>query len=114
MFLYPENGLRRFGFCFGGWLCDCPGIGLAARLVGWKLSSSTITKLEGNNPIMRLSRLNLPIHHDPSPALRHSIRSPSMNPRSRPVSPPQEYTARHQQGNRVGRSGALLAMIIRL
>ncbi len=52
---------------------------------------------------MRLSRRNLPIHHDPSPALRHSIKSPSTNPRSRFVSPPQEYIALHQHGNLVGR-----------
>lgn len=61
---------------------DCSGNGLALRL-GWKFSSRSFTKFEGNSPTMRLSRLNRPIHHDPSPALRHSIRSPSMKPRSR-------------------------------
>jgi hypothetical protein len=64
-------------------LGDLSGIGLEARLAGRKLSSSTWTKFEGNRPIIRLSRRNLPIHHDPSPAFKHSIRSPSMNPRSR-------------------------------
>jgi hypothetical protein len=59
------------------------GIGLEDLLVGRKLSSRTSTKLEGNKPIDRLSLHSLPIHHDPSPALRHSIRSPSTNPRSR-------------------------------
>jgi hypothetical protein len=110
-FLYPENGLRKFDFCFWVWFCCSPGMGLVARLVGRKLSSRTMTKFEGKRPIMRLSRLSLPIHHDPSPALRHSIRSPSTKPRSRSVSPPHEYTARHQQGNRVGRSGAVLAIV---
>ena len=109
-FLYPENGLRMFDFCFCDWFCWSPGIGLVARLVGWKLSSRTMTKFEGKRPIMRLSRLSLPIHHDPSPALRHSIRSPSTKPRSRSVSPPHEYTARHQHGNCVGRSGIVFAI----
>jgi hypothetical protein len=89
-------------------------MGLAARLVGRKVSSRTMTKFEGKRPIMRLSRLSLPIHHDPSPALRHSMRSPSIKPRSLSVSPPQEYTARHQQGNRVGNSGATLAILCRV
>lgn len=103
-------------------LSDRSGIGLEALLAGRKLSSRTSTKFEGNSPIIRLSRRSLPIHHDPSPALRHSIRSPSTNPRSRldcvsvsilnhrrldvngsRTSPPQLYTARHQHGNRVGR-----------
>lgn len=110
-FLYPENGLRMFDFDLFCWVCRSSGIGLAARRVGWKLSSRTMTKFEGKRPMMRLSRLSLPIHHDPSPALRHSIRSPSTNPRSRSVSPPQEYIARHQQGNRLGKSGALLAIV---
>ena len=34
---------------------------------------------------MRRSRFSRPIHHEPSPALSTSIRSPSMNPRSRLV-----------------------------
>jgi hypothetical protein len=64
-------------------LGDRSGNGLEALLAGRKLSSRTSTKFEGNSPIIRLSRRSLPIHHDPSPALRHSIRSPSTNPRSR-------------------------------
>jgi hypothetical protein len=59
------------------------GIGLDILLAGRKLSSSTSTKFDGNTPIIRLSRLSRPVHHDPSPALRHSMRSPSTNPRSR-------------------------------
>lgn len=59
------------------------GIGLETLLAGRKLSSSTCTKFDGNNPTILLSRRNLPIHHDPSPAFRHSIKSPSTNPRSR-------------------------------
>ena len=51
--------------------------------IGWKLSSRTLTKLEGNSPTARLSRRSLPVHHEPSPAFKHSMRSPSMNPRSR-------------------------------
>ncbi len=62
----------------------------------------------------RLSLRKRPIHHDPSPALRHSIKSPSTKPRSRFVSPPQEYVALHQHGNRVGRAGAVVAMGMRL
>lgn len=61
------------------------GSGLAALLAGWKLSSRTWTKFEGKRPTMRLSLRNRPIHQDPSPAFRHSIRSPSMKPRSRLV-----------------------------
>jgi hypothetical protein len=62
------------------------GRGLALRLAlgkGWNVSGRTSTKFEGNRPTMRLSRLKRPIHHEPSPALRHSMRSPSINPRSR-------------------------------
>jgi hypothetical protein len=62
-----------------------PLIGLPLRLHGWKSSLRSSTKLDGNSPTMRLSRFNLPIHHDPSPALSTSIRSPSMKPRSRLV-----------------------------
>ena len=104
-----------FSFCGCGLgarsLSRMAGKGLGARLVGWKLSSSTMTKFDGNKPIMRRSRRSLPIHHDPSPALRHSMRSPSMKPRSLSVSPPHEYTARHQHGNRVGRPGEVFAII---
>lgn len=66
----------------GGVLAAC-GIGLVDRLTGRKSSGRTSTKLEGNKPTIRLSLRSLPVHHDPSPALRHSIRSPSMKPRSR-------------------------------
>jgi hypothetical protein len=125
---YAWNGFRKafdfaaFGGCglngFG--LGDLSGIGLEARLAGRKLSSRTWTKFEGNTPSMRLSRHNLPVHHDPSPAFRHSIKSPSTKPRSRfdyitsvrigldcqhaalPTSPPHEYVALHQHGNLVG------------
>jgi len=119
---YAWNGFRNaFDFSgFGLMLGVRSGIGLEDLLVGRKLSSRTSTKLEGNNPIDRLSLHSLPIHHDPSPALRHSIRSPSTNPRSRldyftvsilrvlefqmqsHTSPPKLYTARTQQGNREG------------
>jgi hypothetical protein len=64
----------------GEWLL---GRGLVDLVVGRKVSGNTSTKLEGNNPTARLSRHNLPVHHEPSPALRHSMRSPSINPRSR-------------------------------
>jgi hypothetical protein len=87
---YAVKGFRKallFVFCGGGLygfgLGDRSGIGLDALLVGRKLSSKTSTKFEGNSPIMRLSRRNLPIHHDPSPAFKHSIKSPSMKPKSR-------------------------------
>lgn len=97
---YAVNGLRNilFVFCGVGLVAPefdpdvldmlppfCIVNGLAFRLPGWKLSSRTWTKFEGNSPTIRLSLLNRPIHHDPSPALRHSIRSPSMKPRSRLV-----------------------------
>lgn len=39
------------------------------------------------------------------------MRSPSTNPKSRFVSPPHEYTARHQQGNFLGNGGASGAMV---
>lgn len=39
------------------------------------------------------------------------MRSPSTNPKSLFDSPPHEYVARHQQGNRVGRLGAAWAII---
>lgn len=109
--LYPWNGFLAFAFSFFFWRFSIlfllpafnePGSGLTERLTGTKLSSSTVTKFEGNKPIMRRSLRSLPIHQDPSPALRHSIKSPSMKPRSLSVSPPQEYTARHQHGNRAG------------
>lgn len=87
------------------------GIGLDARLTGWKLSSSTLTKFDGKSPTARLSLRKRPVHHEPSPALRHSIRSPSTNPRSLFDSPPHEYVALHQQGNRVGRLGATCAIV---
>lgn len=58
-------------------------MGLVVLLTGRKSSGSTSTKFEGNRPTILLSRRSLPIHHEPSPALRHSINSPSMKPRSR-------------------------------
>ena len=58
-------------------------IGLADLVVGLKSAGISSTKLEGKTPIALLSRHSLPVHHEPSPALRHSIRSPSMKPRSR-------------------------------
>lgn len=58
------------------------GSGLVDRLTGRKWSGRTSTKLEGKTPTVLLRR-NLPVHHDPSPAFRHSIRSPSTKPRSR-------------------------------
>jgi hypothetical protein len=82
------KGLRNVfafcGVCLTGWrTVPAVVIGLALRLHGWKSSGSSSTKLEGKRPTMRLSRFRRPIHHEPSPALRHSIRSPSMKPRSR-------------------------------
>lgn len=95
--LWAWNGFRKTVFCFLG-----PAVGfirgegfgitkgVAVRLTGTKSSPSTSTKLDGKRPIIRLSRRSLPVHHCPSPALRHSIRSPSTNPRSFFVSPPHE------------------------
>lgn len=95
---YAVKGfLNVFAFC-GVCLTACPlfcldtlpepfccVMGLPLRFHGWKSSLRSSTKFEGKRPTMRLSRFNRPIHHDPSPALRHSIRSPSMKPRSRLV-----------------------------
>lgn len=93
---YAWNGLRKvFAFCGVG--VGLPlreldplegGIGLVVRVTGRKLSSSNCTKLEGKRPIALLSLCRRPIHQDPSPALRHSIRSPSTKPRSLLLSPP--------------------------
>jgi hypothetical protein len=80
--LYPWNGLRKTLFDFCGAATVVGGETLRRMGAGWNFSSRTWTKLEGKSPTMRRSRLRRPIHHDPSPALRHSIRSPSMNPRS--------------------------------
>lgn len=88
-----------FDFCGVGFACSSalfcldimlpgPLMGLPLRLHGWKSSLRSSTKFDGNSPTMRLSRFNRPIHHDPSPALRTSIRSPSIKPRSRFVCPP--------------------------
>lgn len=74
----------------------------AGRLMGFGKSSRTATKLEGNEPMYRLSLCSRPIHHWPSPRFRHSISSPSINPRSVFFSPPQEYKARHRKGSFVG------------
>lgn len=83
---------------------DCFGClsGVTLRLfgAGWNDSSSTCTKLDGKRPTALGSRRKRPIHQDPSPALRASMRSPSMKPRSFLVSPPHEYVALHQHGNR--------------
>ena len=94
---FPCGELRAFACCGG----------VEWRLLGagWKPSSSTLTKLDGNMPIARGSRRSLPIHQRPSPAFSASMRSPSTKPRSRFVSPPHEYVALTQQGNREGRSG---------
>lgn len=51
-------------------------------MVGRKSSGSTSTKLDGKEPTVLRSRNSLPTHHEPSPAFKHSIKSPSMNPRS--------------------------------
>lgn len=103
------KGFRQTVFCFLGadvglLIGEDPAstIGLVSRLTGTKSSLKSSTKLDGNNPTARRSRRNRPIHHCPSPAFKHSIKSPSTNPRSRVVSPPHEYTARHQHGNRIG------------
>ena len=91
------NGLRKTVFVFLGaevglLMGEDPAntIGLVSRLIGTKSSPMSSTKLEGNNPTARLSRRKRPIHHCPSPAFRHSIKSPSTKPRSRVVSPPHE------------------------
>jgi hypothetical protein len=104
------KGFRQTVFCFLGadvglLIGEDPAstIGLVvSRLTGTKSSLRSSTKFDGNSPTARLSRRNRPIHHCPSPAFKHSIKSPSTNPRSRVVSPPQEYTARHQHGKRTG------------
>lgn len=107
--LWAWNGLRKTVFCFFGaavglLIGDAPTCtnGLVSRLIGTKSSPMSSTKLDGNRPTARLSRRSRPIHHCPSPAFRHSIKSPSTNPKSLVVSPPHEYTARHQHGNRDG------------
>lgn len=82
---YASKGLRH-DLALGGVLLGLGvllGRGLTDLLVGRKVSGSTWTKLLGNTPTVRRSRKSRPVHHDPSPALRHSIRSPSMKPRSR-------------------------------
>ena len=91
------KGLRKTVFCFLGadvglLMGEPPAwiIGLVSRLIGTKSSLMSSTKLDWNSPTARLSRRNRPIHHCPSPAFRHSIRSPSTNPKSRVVSPPHE------------------------
>jgi hypothetical protein len=79
-------------FCFCGtatcalfWRDTVSLLPLRPEAHGWKSSLSSSTKLLGNSPTMRRSRFSRPIHHEPSPALSTSIRSPSMNPRSRLV-----------------------------
>lgn len=110
---FPNSSYAWYGFlnidllfasiCLGrAWL---RGVALRLLGAGWNDSSRTCTKLEGKRPTALGSRRSLPIHHCPSPALRASIRSPSMKPKSFLVSPPHEYVALHQQGKR-GRSPA--------
>jgi len=91
------KGLRNtvlvfFGADVGLLIGDDPErtMGLVSRLTGTKSSLISSTKLEGNSPTARLSRRSRPIHHCPSPAFRHSIKSPSTNPKSLVVSPPHE------------------------
>lgn len=64
------NGFRKTVFCFFG--ADVGfvigeaaegAIGLIDRLTGTKFSSSSWTKLEGNNPTMRRSLRSRPVHH---------------------------------------------------
>ena len=95
--LWAWNGFLNTVFCFlgpdvGFISGDGFGVttGLTVRVTGTKSSLSTWTKLDGKRPIIRRSRRRRPVHHCPSPALRHSIKSPSTNPRSFFVSPPQE------------------------
>lgn len=90
---YDEKAFLKYVFFFCGVELDslrpsgeltealC-GRGLALRDLGWKSSPKTLTKLDGNAPTIRRSRFSLPTHQEPSPALRHSMRSPSMKPRS--------------------------------
>lgn len=89
---YASNGFLNFAGLDEAGLCVGCVSGEALRLfgAGWKLSSSTLTKLLGKRPMALGSLRSLPIHHCPSPALRASIKSPSMKPRSFFVSPPQE------------------------
>lgn len=83
-----------------------------------------------------LSLRNRPIHHDPSPAFKHSIKSPSIKPKSRfdcaivwlelqtveiamctgLTSPLNEYMARHQHGKRVGKvpGAGVMVEVLRL
>lgn len=107
---YAWYGFRNTEFLTGdvrdcGEGCDFASPVALAFGAGRNDSSRTLTKLLGNRPTALGSLRSLPVHHRPSPAFRASIRSPSMNPRSFLVSPPQEYVARHQQGKLGGRSG---------
>lgn len=109
---YAVNGFRNaFDLVFWGRGLEVrEGRGLEARFVGRKPSPRTCTKLEGKTPTC-LFRYNLPVHHCPSPAFSASIKSPSMNPRSRFDSPLNEYIAFVHIGNRVGSPGACVAMV---
>lgn len=49
------------------------GMGLPFREGGREPLSRTLTKLQGNFPMLLGSRLRRPVHHEPSPALRHSM-----------------------------------------
>lgn len=111
IFSYDWKGFLKLLPCCALYAFACCG-GVLWRLLGagWKPSSSTLTKFDGNIPIALGSRRSRPIHQRPSPAFSASIRSPSTKPRSRFVSPPHEYVALTQQGNRAGRSeGAPMA-----
>jgi hypothetical protein len=109
-FSYDWKGFLKPLPCCELFAC-CGGVLWRLLGAGWKPSSRTLTKFEGNIPIALGSRRSRPIHQRPSPAFSASIRSPSTKPRSRFVSPPQEYVALTQQGNRAGRSeGAPMAL----
>jgi hypothetical protein len=93
---YAWNGFLNVLFCFCGVCCVLAefwrdGNGELPPGIGDQPSGRSFTKLLGNNPTILLSLLSLPIHHDPSPAFRHSMRSPSMKPRSRFVCPLSVY-----------------------
>ena len=87
---YDWNGFRKLVLAAGCGVGLGEGIGLAALLAGMKDSSRTCTKFDGNSPMARLSRRSRPIHHEPSPAFKHSMRSPSTKPKSFFDSPPKE------------------------
>src|SRR3569833_1170837 len=71
-----------WGVPFGDGVLLPGGRGLTDLLVGRKYSGRSLTKLEGDCPTTLRSRYRRPTHHRPSPAFKHSIRSPSNKPRS--------------------------------